>query len=109
MANSLFVFHLFVGIFFTIGWIFTQIQMRVFYLVSLLAWVLSWVVLNYCPLSKWEFVLRSKYDKNIEPNTEMIKYYMYKFFKIDLSEKSILLGGIIVLNALVFLTFLFPV
>lgn len=103
LANTLFVLHCLLGGFILTGWIFPSI--KIFYLIILMLWISSWLFLGYCPPTKWEFLLRRKYDKNINPNAEAIKYYMYKFFKKDLSSKSIFTGGLIVFIILTTLTF----
>jgi len=102
LANSLFTLHCFVGVFILTGWLFPGI--KVFYLLFLFAWLSSWIFLGYCPITKWEFTLRRKYDKGLDTNAEAIKYYMYKFFKIDIPSKSIFIGGIIVFTILILLT-----
>lgn len=104
-ANLLFVFHCFVGIFILSGWMFPEIKFL--YLGFLIGWITSWIVLGYCPLTKWEFKIRKKYNENIDPNAEIIKYYAYKFFKIDIPSKTIYIGGIIMCTILIVLTLTF--
>jgi hypothetical protein len=70
----------------------------------LILWLFSWVFLGYCPFSKWEFLLRRRYNKNIDQNAEAIKYYMYKFFKKDIPSKTIFSVGIIVFIVLIIVT-----
>lgn len=103
-ANMLFVFHYFLGIFILVGWLFPEIKLL--YLAVLFCWLFSWVLLGYCPPTRWEFLLRRKYDKSIDPNAEAVKYYLYKFFKINIPSKSIFTGGLIVFIILTILSFL---
>lgn len=94
IANILFVLHCLVGVVILIGWYFPEI--KIFYISLLIAWIGSWIFLGYCPITKWEFLLRRKYDNTIDPNAEAIKYYMYKFFKKDISSRLIFIGGLVV-------------
>lgn len=84
------------------GWLFPRI--KIIYLAVLVLWFCSWKFIWYCPPTRWEFLLRRKYDKSIDPNSELITYYMYKFFKIDIPSKNILTGGLMVFIILVALT-----
>jgi hypothetical protein len=59
-------------------------------------WIGSWIFLGYCPLSKWEFTLRNKYDKTIDPNREIIQHYLEKFMGIKVPSKKIIFWGIFV-------------
>jgi hypothetical protein len=102
LANTLFVLHGLLVIFILFGWIFPSI--KIIYLAVLLLWLSSWIFLGYCPPTKWEFLLRKKYDKNIDTNAEAIQYYMYKFFKKEISSDTIFTGGLILFIILVLLT-----
>jgi hypothetical protein len=101
-ANVLFLLHCLLGIFLLCGWWFPQI--RFVYLAVLLAWLSSWIFLGYCPLTKWEFTLRRKYNNEINPNNEAIQYYAYKFFKKHIPAQAIFTGGLIVFIILTLLT-----
>lgn len=101
-ANLFFLLHCLVGVFILTGWLFPQI--KIFYLLFLVGWLSCWIILGYCPITKWEFGLRRKYDKSIEVNAEAITYYMYKFFKVSISSKGVFIGGLAVFCILVFLT-----
>ena len=87
IANILFLLHFLFAVFLIFGWLFPQI--KVLYLTILIGWLLSWIILEYCMFTKWEFILRKKYNKNIDTNAEFIKYYMNRFFKKDWSSKAI--------------------
>jgi hypothetical protein len=102
LANALFALHCLIGVFILSGWLFPEI--KIFYLAFLVGWLACWVFLGYCPITKWEFTLRRKYNKNINPNDEAIQHYMYRFFKIRISSKAIFNGGLIVFTILVVLT-----
>ncbi|GEM_PF-6601147 len=102
LADLIFILHCILGVFILTGWLFSEI--KVLYLAVLCMWLSSWIFLGYCPPTKWEFSLRRIYDKSINPNDEAIKYYMYKFFKIDIPTKKIFNGGMIVFIILVILT-----
>jgi len=102
IADILFVLHCLVGIFILSGWMFSKI--KVIYLAFLIGWLSCWLFLGYCPITKWEFLLRRKYNKSINPNDEAIQYYMYKFFKKKIPARAIFTGGLIVFIILVILT-----
>lgn len=91
-ANSIFLLHVFLGIFFLVGWKFREIQP--FYLSLLIAWPLSWIFLGYCPLTKWELLLRKKYDPTVDTNAESIQYNVQKYLGIYLPSRPIFVGGI---------------
>jgi hypothetical protein len=97
-ANLIVVVHIATAIFLFVGWMFRSIQP--FYLVLLVAWPLSWVVLGCCPLTKWELLLRKKNDPSIDPNTEKIQYMMKKYFDVSVPSRPIFIGGISVFFAL---------
>jgi hypothetical protein len=105
IANTYFLLHFILGLFMLFGWLFPQIKL--IYLSTLLIWISCWIFLGYCPPTKWEFSLRNKYDKNINPKDEFIKYYMYKLFKINIPSKNIFTGGLIVFIFLTFLSFIY--
>lgn len=102
LANILFIIHFLLGVFILLGWLFPNI--KILYLVILLLWISSWIFLGYCPITKWEFLLRRKYDKSIDPNAEAIKYYVYKFPKKDIPSQTIFMSGIVICIVLVILT-----
>lgn len=104
VADMFFVLHFIFGLFIIFGWLFYKI--KTIYLAAMLSWILSWIFLGYCPFTKWEFTLRSKYDNKIDPNAEAIKYYLDKFFNLDVPSEKIFIWGLIVFCTLVTLTFL---
>jgi len=93
-ANSIFVLHCVLAIFILTGWLFPSI--KIYYLFTLLLWISSWIFLGYCPPTKWELLLRKKYDSTIDPHTEIIQFYMKKIFKKNISSKTIFATGMIV-------------
>lgn len=70
----------------------------------MLVWLACWILLGYCPITKWEFTLRRRYDKSINPSAEAIQYYLYKFFNKNVSSKAIFTGGLIVFIILIVLS-----
>ena len=93
-ANLIFIIHFCLGVFFLIGWNFPKYHFVYWFLMS--SWIGSWIFLGYCPLSKWEFTLRNKYDKTINPNREIIQHYLEKFTGIKVPSKTIITCGILV-------------
>ncbi len=101
-ANGIFLTHIAVGIFFLVGWYFTSIAF--IYLPLLMAWPLSWLFLGYCPLSKWEFMLRQQRDPSLDTDAEVIQYYVAKWFGIYVPSRPIFIGGIAVFCILIVLS-----
>jgi hypothetical protein len=93
LANLLFILHILVGGIILFGWIFPQI--RILYLAVLVIWPLCWIILKYCPLTQWEFLLRRKYDKNVDYHSEYINYYVSKFFNVDIPINKIFFWGLV--------------
>ena len=93
-ADAVVALHVAVAIFILVGWAFRDIQQV--YLIVLIAWPLSWVFLGYCPLTKWELLLRRKNDPTINPNTEKIQYLAKKHLGLNIPSRPIFTGGIIV-------------
>lgn len=105
LADTIFVLHVALAIFYLTGWMFPKI--RAIYLFLMILWPLSWIVLGYCPPTKWEFSLRHKYDPSIDPNAEAIQYYVYKILGVKLSERKVFTFGLVVYVILIALS-LYP-
>ena len=101
-ANIIFIFHLFIGIFILLGWLWPEIQ--TVYLTILILWASYWIFFGYCPITKLEFLMRSKYQKDIDIHADFIQHYVKKFFKKDISTQTILRGGFIIFLILIALT-----
>ncbi len=93
LANIIFLSHIAFGVWLLIGWQFES--WRTYYLLSLVLWILSWVVLRVCPLTYLEFTLRSKAGEAINPNEEFIHYYLKRFFGVIVPMPVIYWGGVI--------------
>lgn len=102
-TDLIFVLHFLVGGFLLIGWYFKEVEILYFFI--LIAWPLSWILLKYCPITKWEFILRHKYDKSVKINDEFIQHYTHRFFHMNLKPKIILTDGLIVFFILSLLFF----
>jgi len=106
IANFLFILHILVGGIILFGWIFPQI--RILYWTILVLWPLCWVVLGYCPFTRWEYLFRRKFEKHISYHKEFIHYQMKRFFNINIPIRKIFTYGLIfdivsiVLNILFF-------
>lgn len=92
-ANAIVIVHILVALFIVVGWYFREVQ--IVYLIVLISWPLSWAFLGYCPLTKWELLLRKKLDPSIDPHTEKIHYMMQKYFGVNLPERPIYIGGMV--------------
>lgn len=104
LATLLFVLHIILGITFLFGWLYPHY--RFWYLILLISWPLSWLVLSYCPLTKWELWFRKRLDPTIDTNREFIQYYSKRFFNVDFSTHKIYATGLIVFLALLVLSLL---
>ncbi len=104
-ANLIFAIHIGFGVFLLVGWRVKDIQ--AVYLLSIVVWIGSWVFLGYCPLSRWEFSLRKKYDPSIDPNREIIQFYLQKILGIQVASQTIVASGIVVCAILVMASLLF--
>lgn len=91
-ANLMFIAHCVVAVLILIGWIWPAY--KVYYMILLVSWISSWIFLGYCPLTRWEFLLRKQHDKSIDINAEIIRYYLQKYFNKDIPSRSIFVGGI---------------
>ncbi len=91
VANALFVLHLLVGIILLCGWLFPRF--RILYLILLVGWPLSWILFGYCPITKWEFLLRRKYRKDIDSDNEFIQHYLYEFLDVYIPTPAIFAAG----------------
>lgn len=65
------------------------------YFLLLVITLLSWVILGYCPITKWEYDLRKKYMKVPKYHFEYLHYLGTKLLKIDISVKRIKIYSII--------------
>jgi hypothetical protein len=99
LADTVFVIHCLIGVCIVSGWYFPAVQVA--YITLLILWISCWIFLGYCPLTKWEFLLRRKYDQSVDPEAEIIQYYAYKLFKQRISSKVILGCGIALFIVLV--------
>src|SRR3989344_5912967 len=93
-ANGIFVLHILVGLLLLVGWAFPQY--RPWYLAILVAWPLSWILLGYCPLTKWELMLRQKMHANLDTSEEFIIHYAQKFFNLRIPSPAVYGGGLLV-------------
>jgi hypothetical protein len=86
-AKGMFLAHIALGIFFLVGWMFKDIQF--IYLPLLIAWPLSGALLGYCPLTKWEWLLRKKYKPSTDTNAGFIQVNMHKYCGIHVPRQHI--------------------
>lgn len=93
IADFLFVLHLIVVAIIMLGWLLPQI--KILYLSLLIVWPLCWIVLMYCPLTKWEFDLRKKHNNDLEYRYEYLNYYIHKYFKVNIPVKRIFIYGLV--------------
>ena len=95
IANLFFILHfIFVAIIF-FGWLFPKIY--IVYIIVLLITLFCWMFLGYCPITKWEFNIRRKYEPGLNYRNEYMEYYVSKFFKINIPVIFIRVYGIIFL------------
>ncbi len=68
-----------------------------FYFALLVVTLFSWIFLGYCPITKWEFDIRSKYMKMPKYNYEYLHFWGHKYLHINLSVKKIRFYSIVFL------------
>lgn len=103
IANFLFVLHFIIVGIILFGWIFPLIYFL--YVGILLVTLLCWIFLGYCPITKWEFNIRKKYEPGLDYKSEYIEYYFNKIFKIAIPVIFIRIVGIIFLIMSLMITF----
>ncbi len=81
-VNILFILHFIFVIIIFFGWVFPSIHF--IYVLILSGTLLCWVVLGYCPITRWEFNIRRKYEPNLNYKNEYLEYYFSKFLKINI-------------------------
>ena len=104
LANSLFILHVTVVFVIVFGWHYPALRNLNLIVVSLT--LLSEIILGYCILTKWEFVLRKKLEPNLNYDSGFMSYYFYKLLKIDISAKKIKYPAIVILVIVLILNFL---
>lgn len=102
IANIIFFLHVVLGVYYLVGWQWKQYH--VIYWLLITALIGSWLILGYCPLSKAEFSIRKKYDSTIDPNREIIQYYLQKIFGVFIPSKTIIFYGVVVSVVLISLS-----
>jgi hypothetical protein len=100
-ANLIFVFHFIFGLFLIFGWMYPNL--KILHLICLFLWIGSWIILDYCPLTKWEFKLRNILDKTFDHNAEIIQFYIYRFTGHKVESKLIFGLGFVVFIVLLYL------
>lgn len=94
LANLVLALHFCFAIFVLIGWYFQSVSWL--YYAAMISWFYSWFLLGFCPLTKWEFLLRRYYDDSIDINREFITYHLEKQFGITVAKERILvIGGLL--------------
>ncbi len=93
IVNFLFISHFAFVIIIFFGWAFPNIQFL--YILVLSGTLLCWVILGYCPITKWEFNIRRKYEPNLNYRNEYLEYYFSKFFKVNIPVSFIRFYGIL--------------
>lgn len=91
-VNILFVLHFIFVFIILFGWIFPSLHF--IYISILLGTLLCWIFLGYCPITKWEFNIRKKYEPELNYKNEYLEYYFSKFFKVNIPVMFIRFWGI---------------
>jgi hypothetical protein len=95
LANFLFILHFFIVGILLFGWAFPRIYY--IYVILLIITLIYWLFLGYCPITKWEFNIRRKYEPGLNYKNEYIEYYASKLFKINIPVFFIRIIGVIFL------------
>jgi hypothetical protein len=94
LANMILALHFSFAVFVLIGWYFESVTWL--YYIAMISWFYSWFLLGFCPLTKWEFLLRKYYDDSIDVNREFITYHLDKQFGVTVEKERILfIGGLL--------------
>jgi hypothetical protein len=75
-AGGLFAIHLVVVLMVMFSWLFST--MLPLYTLTLVTTLLSELTLGYCPLTRWEFILRHSVNPRISEGTSYLSYYAYR-------------------------------
>ncbi len=87
-SNVISIIHIPIIFFIFFGWLFTGVLSYI-YLGILVGTLLSWQLLGYCILAKWEFDIRSKYMRVPKYHYEYLHYWSYKLFNLNINAKYI--------------------
>lgn len=82
-ADIIFVIHAFVFLTILFGWAFPSIWY--IYISLLVVTLLSDLIFGFCPISKWEFLLRKKIDPKLSYNYQWTSYYTRKITDENIS------------------------
>jgi len=85
LANFIFGVHLLVVLINLTGWYFESF--RWFYIGILSITLLSNLLLDYCPLTRWEFNLRKKINPNSNYGSSFLAQYFLRVFRLDIPAK----------------------
>lgn len=96
-ADLLFMFHFAVVLILLFGWLFPSLWYL--YMLILLATLLSELLLGFCFLSKWEFLLRKKMNPDLDYKYSFSSYYTYKLTQQRLSEKFVQIAAVVFLSS----------
>lgn len=105
LADLIFILHVGVVIVIVIGWYYPALQN--FNLIVTLIVLVSEIYFGYCPLTKWEFVLRKKLEPNLNYDSGFISYYVYKIFGLNIPSNKVKYPAIIILVFVLILNLLF--
>ena len=94
-VNILFLIHFILVFIIFFGWMLPSVHF--IYISVLFATLLCWTFLGYCPITKWEFNIRRKYEPELDYRNEYIEYYFSKFFKVNIPVTFIRFWGIVFL------------
>jgi len=89
LANFIFLIHLSLGVFLLVGWYFNEL--KILYIAYIFLWLAVPYIFGYCPLARWEFLFRNKINEQVDIEKNFIRFYLKKFFDLDVAEKKITL------------------
>jgi hypothetical protein len=108
-ADLIFLFHFVVVMIILFGWLVPVIWPL--YMFTLVVSLISDIVFGYCLLSKWEFVLRKKFNPSINYDYDFTTYYTYRLTNRTIRDNFMKIAAItfISLSILVNIVFRFLV
>lgn len=80
-----------------IGWYYPVFQTAHLITASLV--LLAEIFLGYCPLTRWEFLLRKKVEPDLNYDSSFLSYYAYKILRMNIPGRKIKYPAVVFLIA----------
>ncbi len=104
-ADLIFIFHFTVVMIILFGWLVPAIWPL--YMFTLVVSLVSDVVFGYCLLSKWEFVLRKKFNPSIDYDYDFTTYYTYRLTNRTIRDSFMKIAAITFISLSILISIVF--